>query len=98
MGHEQLPIADATHSHRMPPCVPEIEIADHADPPRIGSEHHESHALDAIERHRTSAELVIEALMGALAEEIQIEIGQHRRKAVGVVEIDHGVAAAGAEL
>ena len=28
---EQLPIADAAHPHRMPPRIPEIEIADHAD-------------------------------------------------------------------
>src|SRR5947207_15581919 len=30
-GDEQLPIAEATHAHRMPPRVPEIEIADHAE-------------------------------------------------------------------
>ena len=33
MRNEQLPIADAAHAHRMPPRVPEIEIADHADAP-----------------------------------------------------------------
>ena len=44
------------------------------------------------------AELVVEPLMGAFAEQIQVEIGQDRRKAVGVVEIDHGVAEAGAQL
>ncbi|GCC48611.1 hypothetical protein chiPu_0032950, partial [Chiloscyllium punctatum] len=32
---EQLPIAGAAHPHRMPPSIPEIEVADHADSPRI---------------------------------------------------------------
>ena len=98
VGHEQLPIADAAHPHRMPPRIPEIEIADHADPPRIGREHHEGHAIDAIERHRMRAELVVDPLMGAFAEQIEIEVGQDRRKAVGIVEIDDVVAEAGAQL
>ena len=87
--HEDFPIADAAHAHRMPPRVPEIEIADHADPPRIGREHDERDAVDAVERHRMRAELVVKPLMSAFAEQIQIEVGQHRRKAVGVLEFDH---------
>ena len=82
----------------MAPRIPEIEIADHADPPCVGREHHEGDAVDAVERHRMRAELVVEPLMGAFAEQIKIEIGQHRRKAVGIVEIDHVLAEAGAQL
>jgi len=44
------------------------------------------------------AELVVKPLVGALAEQIEIEIAQHRRKAIGVVEFDHGIAEAGAQL
>ena len=44
------------------------------------------------------AELVVEPLMGAFAEQIEIEIAQDRRKAVGVVEIDDVVAEPGAQL
>ena len=44
------------------------------------------------------AELVVEPLVGAFAEQIEVEVGQDRRKAIGVVEIDHGVAEAGAQL
>ena len=98
VGHEQLPIADAAHPHRMPPRIPEVEIADHADAPRVGREHHEGDAGNAVQRHRMRAELVVDALMGAFAEQIEIEVGQHRRKAIGIVEIDHGVAEAGAQL
>ena len=97
-GDEQLPIAVAAHPHRMPPRIPEIEIADHADAPRVGREHHERHAVDAVERHRMGAELVVKPLMGAFAEQIQIEVGQDRRKAVGILEIDDVVAEAGAQL
>ncbi len=48
--------------------------------------------------HRMRAELVVEALMGALAEQIEIEIGQDRRKAVGVLELDDIVAERRAQL
>ena len=95
---EQLPIADAAHPHRMPPRIPVIEIADHADAARVRRQHHEGDALDAVERHRMRAELVIDALMGAFAEQIEIEVAQHGRKAVGVVEFDEFVAEAGAQL
>ncbi len=37
-------------------------------------------------------------LIGAFAEQIKIEIGQNRREAVGIVEIDDVVAEAGAQL
>ena len=43
------------------------------------------------------AELVIDALVGALAEQIKIEIAQHRRETVGVVELDDIVAELGAQ-
>jgi len=42
VGHEQLPITNAADPHRVSPRVPEIEIADDTDPPRIGGEHHET--------------------------------------------------------
>ena len=97
VGNEQLPIALAAYAHRMPPCIPEIEIADDADPLRVGRQHDEGHPLDAIQHQRMRAELVVKPLMGAFAQEIQVEIRQHRRKAVGIVEIDDGLAEAGAQ-
>ncbi|MFK4686340.1 hypothetical protein ABIF39_008097 [Bradyrhizobium diazoefficiens] len=93
---EQFPIAAAAHPHRMAPRIPEIEIADDRHAPRIRRQHHEADAVDAVERHRVRAELVIEALMGAFAEQIEVEIGQDRRKAVGVLELDDAVAEFGA--
>ena len=98
LRNEQLPIADAAHAHRMTSSVPEIEIADDADALGVRRQHHEGHAVDAVERHRMRAELVVDPLMGAFAEQMEIEVAQDRRKAVGVVELDDIVAEAGAKL
>ena len=98
VGNEQLPIADAAHPHRMPPRIPVIEIADHADAAGIRRQHDEGDALDAFQRHRMGAELVVDALMGAFAEQIEVEVAQDGRKAVGVVEFDQLVAELGAQL
>ena len=95
---EQLPIARAAHPHRMAPPVPEVEVADHGDTPGVGRQHHEADAIDAFEPHRMRAELVVKALVGAFAEQIEIEIGQDRRKAIGVLEFDDVVAELRAEL
>jgi len=72
----------------MPQRVPEIEIADHADGLGIRRQHHERHAIDAIERHRMRAELVVDSPVGAFAQQIEIEVAEHGREAVGIVEID----------
>jgi hypothetical protein len=42
------------------------------------------------------AELVVDPHVRAFAEQMQVEIAQDRRKAVGVVEIDDRVAEPGA--
>ncbi len=92
--HEDFPIAVAAHPHGVPPAVPEIEIADHADALRIRRQHHEGDAVDAFQRHRMRAELVVEPQLIAFAEQIQIEVGQHRRKPIGVFQLDLVVAEA----
>ena len=98
MRHEQFPITLAAHAHRMPPRIPEVEVADHADPPRVRREHDERDAGDAVQRHRMRAELVVQPLLRAFTEQIEIELGQNRRKAVGVVEFDRPVAKTRAQL
>ena len=59
---------------------------------------HEGDTVDAIERHRMRAELVVDPHMRAFAEQMQIEVAQYGGKAVGIVEIDDGVAETGAQL
>jgi hypothetical protein len=34
------------------------------------------------------AQLVVEAVMGALAQEVEIEIGQAGREAIGILDVD----------
>ena len=48
-GNEDFPEAVAAHAHGVAPAVPEIEIADHADAPRVRREHREGDAVDAVE-------------------------------------------------
>ena len=96
--HEQFPIADAAHPHRMSQRIPEIEIADHADGLGVRRQHHERDAVHAIERHRMRAELLVDPPVGAFAQQIEIEVAEHGREAVGIVEIDDVFAEAGTEL
>ena len=48
-GNEDFPVAVAAHAHGVAAAVPEIEIADHADAPRVRREHHEGDAVDAVD-------------------------------------------------
>src|SRR5258705_12606380 len=96
--NEQLPIADPAHAHRLAPWIPGVAVTTPPGSPRIGREHDEDHAGYAIQRHRMRAKLVVDSLMGAFAQKIQVEVAQNRRKPVGVVEFDHGLAETGAQL
>ena len=78
--------------------IPEIEVADDADAACIGRQHDKAHTVEAIQRHRMRAQLVVETLMRAFAQQIQIEIGQKRRKSIGIVQVDDLVAEACAQL
>ena len=50
-------------------------------------------------KNKASApKLFIKPLMSALAEQIEVVVGQDRGKAIGVVEIDHPLSEAGAQL
>ena len=91
---EDFPVAVAAHPHGVAAAVPEIEVADHADAPRVRREHHEGDAVDALMPHRMRAELVVELQMRAFAEQMQVHVGQDRREAVGVFHLDLVVAEA----
>jgi hypothetical protein len=72
----------------VPPRVPKIEIADYADAPRIGREYDKGDAVYGVEHQRMRPELVIEALMGAFGEKIEVEIAQDRREAIRIFEFN----------
>ena len=95
--HEDFPEAVAAHAHGVAPAVPVIEIADDAHAPRIRRKHREGDAGDAVVHDRMRAELVVELKMRALAQEVEIEIGQNRRKAIRVFQLDDRLAKADAQ-
>src|SRR5262249_2184345 len=94
--YENLPEAVASSPHGVTAPVPEIEIADHADAPRVGREHHEGNARNAVERPRVRADLVVENV-AALAEQIEIEIGQDRRKSIWIFQLHYVAVEVNAE-
>src|SRR6266404_1989673 len=48
-GHEEFPkAARLSASHRHPPAIPGVEVADHTDPTRVGRPQGEDHALDPL--------------------------------------------------
>ncbi len=98
MRNEQFPITKSAHAHRMASRIPVVEITDDADPLRIGRQHDKGHARYAFQLERMRAELVVKPLMGPLAEQVEVIVGENRRKAIGVVEIDDGLPEARAQL
>ena len=62
-----------------------IEVADHAHALGIRRPHREVRAGDAVAHARVRAELVIEAVVTALAEQMEIEVRQLVREEIGVV-------------
>ena len=64
----------------MPTSVPQIEIADDADPPGGGRKNRKGDSAHPIENDRMGAELFIEIEVRAFTEQIEIEVGEYGRK------------------
>src|ERR1700730_9520120 len=65
-----------------------MEIANHADPLGRRREDGKGDACHAIEHHRMGAQLFVKMHMRSFAEQVEIEIGQDRREAVGILDLD----------
>src|SRR3954469_10882775 len=73
-GHENLPEAAAEDlAHRHAPAVPAVELADHADPPSIGSPDREGDALHPFVPDCMCAELLIAGEVIALDQQMNVE-------------------------
>ncbi len=59
-------------------AVPVIEVADHADALCIRRPHGEARAGDAVMHFEMRTELLVNVVMIALTEQVQIEIGERR--------------------
>src|SRR5215510_227601 len=98
LWQEDFPEAVAAHAHGVAAAIPKIEIADHADAPGVRGKHREGHAEHAVERHRVRTELVVKREVVALAQQVEIEIGQNRRKAISILELDQTLPEACAQM
>jgi hypothetical protein len=58
-------------AHRMAAPVPDVEIADHRDPPGIRCPHGETHAIDAIDGLQLGAEATAQIAVIAFGEQVQ---------------------------
>ncbi len=98
--HEELPDAGAPErSHRVQAAVPAVDVADEADRGRVGRPDGEGDAGDPVHLPRVGAEPLPEALVPALADEVQVEIAERRRERVRVAHDDClAVRAANLEL
>src|ERR1700730_6785680 len=65
-----------------------MEIANHADPLGRRREDGKGDACHAIEHHRMGAQLFVKMHMRSFAEQVEIEIGQDRREAGGILDLE----------
>jgi hypothetical protein len=87
LGHEQLPdAARAERAHRMQPAVPPVEVADHRDRLRGRRPDRERRAPHALVLHHVRAEPGVDLLVAALARQVQVELTDGRREAIGVLD------------
>src|SRR5579872_6881102 len=84
-GNENFPDAAGAQPHRMAAAVPVVEVADDADHFGVRRPHREANAGDSVARSKMRAEGPVALEVRTFAVQVQIEIGQQRRKAVRVV-------------
>ncbi len=75
----------------MAPPVPAVEIADHGDPPGVGRPHREGHARNPLHLALVRPEAAGQLPVGALGEQVQVEVGQHQAEGVGILGLLNGV-------
>jgi hypothetical protein len=86
-GQEDFPHPGAAAPpHRVAPPVPGVEVAHDRDAPRVRGPDGEMRALRPLMGHHMRAERVPEPVMRALADEVFVDLAQHRAETVGIVE------------
>src|SRR3954453_23516145 len=80
-------------SHRDPPAVPSVEVANNADTARVRRPHREGDALDAFMHHRVPSKLAVAPQVVALGEQMNVDHAKHRRKRIDVIEFVLGAPA-----
>src|SRR5215469_1178924 len=92
--YENLPeSAGMPLAHRHTAAIPSIEIANDADSPRVGRPDRKRNAFGTVMQHGMRAEFLIACEMIALDEQVHVQITEHRRETVDVVEFPPMTAA-----
>src|SRR5579864_2224372 len=85
-GHEQFPHARRTAAaHRMPSAVPAVEIADDARALGVRRPRRECDARYAVDAERVRTEYPVRFSQLAFIEEMEVDVRDARREAVGIV-------------
>ena len=88
VGNEDLPDPRrAAIAHGMSAAVPVIEIADDADPLRVGSPDGEVNSAKALMGSEMGTEPLVIAVVRPFAEQVQVKIGEDRPKEIGIDEL-----------
>src|SRR5882724_4711991 len=86
--HKEFPkTARLSASHRHPPTIPGVEVAEHADPARIGRPQGEGHALDPLVNEQMGAQFLVARKMVSLGKQVNVELTEDRRETVDIVEL-----------
>ncbi len=93
---EQLP-EPADISHRHPPAVPSVEVANDAYPVRVRRPYREGDTLDTLMCQRMCSKLAVAREVVALGEQMNVDLAQHWRKRIDVVEFVLGATACDAQ-
>ncbi len=95
-GDEDLPnTGGAAAAHDVAPPVPQVEVADHRNPLRVGCPDREMRPLRAFVLHHVRAENLPQTLMRALAQQVLVHLAHDRAVRVGVGEVPRAAVRAG---
>ena len=87
-GNKNLPnAATRMQPHHVTPAIPAIEIADHADPKRVGRPDCETGTLHAELGLGLRAQRAVNLLVRTLSQQVEVEVTQGGRKAIGVFDV-----------
>ncbi len=87
VGDEKFPDSGRPAiAHRMPPAIPVVEIANHADALGVRRPDREIDTSNSAVGHDVGTEPLVVAEMRTFAQEVKVEVGQRRPEAVGVDE------------
>jgi hypothetical protein len=88
-GQEYLPHAGRTAPpHRMAPAVPAVEIPHDRDPLRVRRPDREMGAIHALMPHHMGAKCRPQPPMRALADQVFVDLAQHRAEPIGIVMVE----------